>query len=151
VLNNSAGNCAAPAATIVDKGNNLQFPTADCGAGVAVIDAKIDTWYVPYATSPAVNAGDNAVCAAAPISARDIYGAHRPYPERYAIGAVEGTLEQPALYALRQTAQPPAPLCPLVRELNGEPTQGAPSGPPVSDTGSSSGGTAGGSSESCHP
>jgi predicted outer membrane repeat protein len=150
VLNNSAGNCASPAAAIIDKGNNLQFPTADCGAGVAITDPKIDSWYVPYATSPVLNAGDDAACSAAPISARDIYGAHRPYLTHCAIGAVEGTLEQPALYVLRQTAQPPAPLGPLVQELNGAPPQGSPSGPPVSDTGSSSSGTAGGSPDSSH-
>ena len=126
VLNNSTGNCAAPSAAIIDKGNNLQFPTADCGACVAVIDPKIDSWYVPYATSPVLNAGDDAACSAAPTSGRDIYGAHRPYLTHCAIGAVEGTLEQPALYVLRQTAQPPAPLGRSCKNLMAHPLKAPP-------------------------
>jgi predicted outer membrane repeat protein len=94
IANNQGGNCGKPPVglTLVENGHNLQFPDAQCG-GLAVGDPGLDPLYVPAPGSPAYNGGDNLVCASAPISSRDVYGATRSQGHACAIGAVEGDID----------------------------------------------------------
>jgi LPXTG-site transpeptidase (sortase) family protein len=64
--NGAAGNCGG---VITDGGNNISFPAADCGAGFTNSDPLLGALtgtpaYFPLnAGSPALNTGNNAVCA----------------------------------------------------------------------------------------
>jgi hypothetical protein len=73
--------------TFVDGGNNLQYHDATCGATIPVADPRLgplqdnggDTFTMALLPdSPAIDAGDNAVCAAAPVDNLDQRGAPRP-------------------------------------------------------------------------
>lgn len=101
VSNNSGGNCSKlpPGTLALHNGHSLQFPGNQCGAAVASADPLLDALYVPRIGSPAFAGGDNPVCVAAPISARDIYGAVRPQGKTCAVGAVEGEID-PRLFSL---------------------------------------------------
>ena len=83
----TGGNCSG--ASIVDGGHNLQFPGTDCGASIRSADPQLDPAGLrdnggPTHTlallpgSPAIDAGDAAVCAAAPVNNRDQRGFVRP-------------------------------------------------------------------------
>ncbi len=74
VANNPGGNCAAVSpGTIVDGGNNLQFPSYGCGATIATADPLLgplasnggptQTMALQFG-SPAINAGNAATCLA---------------------------------------------------------------------------------------
>ncbi len=80
------GNCAG---SITDGGHNLQFPSADCGATITVADPLLAPAGLTYnggptqtialqPGSPAVNNGDDAVCAAGPVDGSDQRGFARP-------------------------------------------------------------------------
>jgi predicted outer membrane repeat protein len=102
ITNNSGGNCAAlPSGYVtLHNGHSLQFPGNSCGAGVKVGDPLLDGLFVPGPGSPAFDGGDNLVCGAAPISAKDIYAARRPQGKFCAIGAVEGDIDPRLLSSL---------------------------------------------------
>jgi predicted outer membrane repeat protein len=95
IAENRQGNCArsTPAGGVEDRGANVQFPGGDCPATMASADPKLDSFYVPAPDSPLRSAGDNRVCLAAPVNARDLYGQTRPRGDRCTIGAVEGDIE----------------------------------------------------------
>ena len=114
VTGSSGANCGAlDGVSFADEGHNLQFPDAGCGASIPVADAKLDTMFVPAYFSPAFQAGDALVCAAAPVHGRDVYGQPRPQGAVHAqalctIGAVEGELQQ-VLYRRRFYPEPRVP------------------------------------------
>lgn len=89
------GGCAGAdaARTFRDLGHNLQFFGSSCGPTIVVALPLLGPFYAPLApVSPAIAAGSLAVCAAAPIGGRDLYGTHRPQGAGCSIGAVEGDL-----------------------------------------------------------
>lgn len=96
IANNRKQNCdfIGGSAGLDDAGSNLQFPSNSCGSSITVADPMIDNFYVPDLKSPLQNAGVNAVCLAAPVFARDVYGQLRPRSSRCSIGAVEGDIAQ---------------------------------------------------------
>jgi len=96
-----SGNCSG---TITDGGNNLQFGGTvanSCGATIATADPKLASLgnyggptktMALYPGSAALNAGNNAVCAAAPVNNLDQRGYVRPVGGTCDIGAFEGVL-----------------------------------------------------------
>ncbi len=74
-------------------GHNLQLSGNACGSIDSSVFPIPGPFYAPLRPlSPAGNGGDNALCMAAPINGRDIFGTHRPQGEACSIGAVEGDL-----------------------------------------------------------
>jgi probable HAF family extracellular repeat protein/predicted outer membrane repeat protein len=82
----AGGNCWG---TFVDGGHNLQFPDSDCGATIPSTDPLLDPAGLadhggPTQTiallpdSPAIDAGDDFVCAAPPVNSLDQRGLGRP-------------------------------------------------------------------------
>jgi len=108
ILRNAGGGCSFPVAgRFADGGYNIQFPGNDCGGSIPVVDPGLDSMYVPVPDSPARFAGNISVCTAAPISGRDLLNEVRPkIPGRCAAGAIENTIENHALRALRRAEQP---------------------------------------------
>ena len=94
IANNQGGNCAKPppGLAVLGNGHNLQFPGSGCGP-LTTADPRLSPLYEPGTDSPALTGGEVALCAAAPISARDVYGAHRPQGAACSIGAVEGDVD----------------------------------------------------------
>lgn len=99
--NNPGGNCSSD---ITDGGHNLRWPAADTSCVCAYGDPKLGlrgyygglTPLLPLMWgSAAVDAGDNAACAAAPVGGRDQRGFPRPIGPACDIGAVE---QERALY-----------------------------------------------------
>ncbi|MBK6647638.1 MAG: sortase [Anaerolineales bacterium] len=95
VANGAANNCGG---TIVDGGNNIDFNGGDlCGAGFSNSDPDLGALtgspapeYFPLNTgSPAINAGDNADCAATPVSNQSQNGLARPQGVNCDIGSYE--------------------------------------------------------------
>ena len=89
--------CGAAVATApyAFAGNNLQFPGASCGPGLATAFPLLGAYYVPFFLSPALNAGNNAICDVPPINHADLYNTRRPRGgTTCAIGAVEGDISQ---------------------------------------------------------
>ena len=92
IANSSGANCGngldgSPA--ITDGGHNIQFPDRSCGETIPSLDPLLDPAGLkdnggPTQTiallpnSPAVNAGDEAVCGAAPVNGLDQRGYQRP-------------------------------------------------------------------------
>jgi hypothetical protein len=106
ISGNRSGNCAAAPANVqvLDGGNNLQTQDTSCGTTIPVDDPKLEAiYFTPHPLSPARRAGDNAVCLAAPVSARDVYGERRPQADACTIGAVEGTVNRYAVKRLLDT------------------------------------------------
>ncbi len=101
VANNSGPNCArspivARNVTLIDGGNNLQFPGASCGETIVSSDPRIDSYFVPHPESVARNAGNQSICDGQFVKNRDVYNEVRPQGLRCTIGAVEGTVERQA-------------------------------------------------------
>jgi hypothetical protein len=67
---NSDGNCAGVAARVLQRGN-IQFGFTDC-PGVTVMNPNLDSLYVPALGSAAAEAGDGAICDAAPVDGVDL-------------------------------------------------------------------------------
>jgi hypothetical protein len=84
---------ADPAGPYQDLGNNLQYPANSCGSGIAVGAPQFGPSYIPLPSSPAANAGDDAVCAAVPIAGRDIWDKTRPKGPHCTIGAAESDIQ----------------------------------------------------------
>jgi predicted outer membrane repeat protein len=116
LLNNSGGACSA-GAPVQDLGQNVQYPDAGCGASIPIYDPGLDIGYVPIPGSPIRFAGDDAACLADPVSARDVFGKPRPQGVHCTIGAVEGTIEDDAIRALRH-AETPGPLADFLKLLD---------------------------------
>lgn len=96
----SGGNCKVDSGSIVDGGNNLDDGTS-CGFGGAT-GTNTNPQLGPLANnggatmtlallrgSPAIDAGSDATCAAAPVSGVDQRGVHRPIGSHCDIGAFE--------------------------------------------------------------
>lgn len=96
VAHNESGNCGPAAAGVayVATGPNLQFPGGECGGSIAVGDPLLDPMFVPAIGSPALAAGDGAICRIPPVGGRDVYWQPRPRFQACSIGAVEGRIEQ---------------------------------------------------------
>ncbi|MBI3242449.1 MAG: hypothetical protein HYZ49_09170 [Chloroflexi bacterium] len=108
IANNiSARNCSA---TIIDGGNNLQFGgdpfwgDSTCGATIPVADPLLGSLqnnggltktHALLPGSPAIDAGNDSVCAADPVNSLDQRGVARPQGAACDIGAYE--FIQPAL------------------------------------------------------
>lgn len=78
LANNGENNCRG---FIWDGGHNLQYPGQSCGNSILSADPKLEQFYRAFrlsAGSPAIDAGDNTVCAADPINNVDQLGALRP-------------------------------------------------------------------------
>lgn len=92
---NAGGNCGAlPAGqTLTHNGHNVQYPGSACGAAVPTADPQLGAYYAPRFGSVAYAGGENALCVAAPVSSRDVYGATRPQGAACALGGVEGDLD----------------------------------------------------------
>lgn len=100
----ASSNCAVTGGQIVDLGNNLEYPGTACGFSLAsdiradpLLGALTDNGGLtqtraPGAGSPALNAGDDATCLAAPVSGADQRGVGRPKGARCDIGAYEATV-----------------------------------------------------------
>ncbi|HZT77128.1 MAG TPA: hypothetical protein VFA27_10750 [Vicinamibacterales bacterium] len=83
---------ANPAGPYEDQGNNLQYPANSCVASIAVGAPQFGPSYIPLPSSPAANAGNDAVCAASPVAGRDIWGRTRPKGAHCTIGAAESDI-----------------------------------------------------------
>jgi predicted outer membrane repeat protein len=96
VSNNHKQNCqfAGSVATFLDGGSNYQFPGMSCSSTIPSQDPMLDNFYVPDPKSPLQSAGQNAVCLASPVFARDVYGQRRPRSSQCSVGAVEGDIAQ---------------------------------------------------------
>ncbi len=95
VAGSFAGGCgpAVNGSPYVDGGNNLQYPWSSCGSSMASAPPLLGPYYVPWFFSPTKNAGNRAVCDAAPIRSRDFYNTRRPLTgENCTIGAVETSI-----------------------------------------------------------
>lgn len=105
LIANTAGapNCAG---TITTGGPNLEYPGTNCGASIQGSDPLLEslgsqggpTPTVAFeSASPARDAGDNAICAAAPVDGIDQRGRPRPLPVggRCDLGAYELDPAQP--------------------------------------------------------
>ena len=95
VSNNIGGNCNS---YVTDGGNNLQYPGTTCSNTISSAGSKLGSQVIAGTPailfpllpgSPAINAGNNTVCAAAPISGVDQRGVIRPQGANCDIGAVE--------------------------------------------------------------
>lgn len=84
---NAGGDCQGVAAGVF-QGANLQMPGGGC-PGATEQDAFLDLRYVPLPGSPAYGAGDPAVCASAPVNARDL-SFHPRQGAACTLGAYEG-------------------------------------------------------------
>ena len=84
----------APDVPIIDEGNNLQSGGNACGATIAVGSPRFGPSYIPLPGSPAAHGGNDAVCAAAPVAGRDLWGEVRPNSGHCAIGAAESNISQ---------------------------------------------------------
>lgn len=85
----SGGTCGG-SKPVTDNGHNLQDPGTACGAGIPTASADLDVpkpaggplvWLLmqaPKAGSPAIDAGDNAVCDAPPVNKKDAGDSSRP-------------------------------------------------------------------------
>ncbi|MGE5278390.1 MAG: right-handed parallel beta-helix repeat-containing protein [Acidobacteriota bacterium] len=95
VVGNQGGGCAGGPFSVLlrDGGRNLQFPTADCGRTVPVVDPQLDGFFVPLAAGPAHGKADPATCSSAPVNGIDVYGQARLKGGGCTIGAVEGDIE----------------------------------------------------------
>ena len=89
-----AGACGPSTSSVPYAGHtNLQYPGSSCGATFASANPYLGSYYVPFFWSPALGAGDNAVCDATPINHKDVYSVRRPLGrDGCAIGAVEGDI-----------------------------------------------------------
>jgi predicted outer membrane repeat protein len=130
IADNRGGNCSSDSviarAVYLDGGHNLQFPSTECGASIPADDPHLDTMYIPIVGSRALAGGDNQVCMADPINAKDVYGQRRPQGPVCTIGAAEGDIQH--LLNKLHVKQPDPSLGP------GSPT-GGPSGEPPKPTG----------------
>ncbi len=95
VVGNKGGGCAGGPFSLLlrDGGRNLQFPLADCGPTMPVVDPQLDAFFVPLAAGPAHGKADPATCSAAPVNGIDVYGQARLKGGGCTIGAVEGDIE----------------------------------------------------------
>ncbi|MCC6774879.1 MAG: hypothetical protein IT360_27165 [Gemmatimonadaceae bacterium] len=75
-----------------NDGENLQHPGTSCGSSIPSATPWLGPYYVPFDWSPAIERGNDAVCAAAPIDRKDVYLSRRPLTTHCTIGAVEGNL-----------------------------------------------------------
>ncbi len=97
--NLASENCYTRAAAILtDGGNNLQWPGTSCGNTISSQDPKLGPLqnnggptqtHLPAPNSPAIDAGNNATCAASPVNNLDQRGVTRPVGTNCDIGAVE--------------------------------------------------------------
>ncbi len=89
LADNAGGNCLGALDRLAPLGPNLQFPGAECGAGVAQAAPALDARFAPTGASPARDGGSTDVCASHDlVNGRDLYGDPRP-AAACAIGAVE--------------------------------------------------------------
>lgn len=96
---------AAPTVPYLDQGHNIQFFGASCGVSIPSAYPALGPFFVPWPWSPALNNGDNAICAAAPVNSRDIFGIRRPLLDNCAIGAAEGDIPHLVNKALRSNRE----------------------------------------------
>lgn len=91
-LRNSNFNCLSSSGTakITDRGGNLQYPSSDCSASIAVRDAGLDDQYTPSLTSAARVAASPSMCASDPeVLGVDLLGRTRLIRGRCDSGAME--------------------------------------------------------------
>ncbi|MEO8609209.1 MAG: choice-of-anchor Q domain-containing protein [Chloroflexota bacterium] len=99
----TVGNCVGNVQAGSGFGSNLQWPDVTCTDEILTDDPLLgpltgSPGYLPLgAGSPAIDAGDNTICAASPVNSIDQRGVARP-ANACDIGAVEAT-EVPALVA----------------------------------------------------
>lgn len=102
-----------------NNGNNLQFPGTACGGGITSADPLLEAPFFNGGAiaslltqallpgSPAIDAGNNAVCAAAPVDGEDQRGDPRPKGSTCDIGAFEA---DPAVPGYGSTPVQPGPI-----------------------------------------
>jgi predicted outer membrane repeat protein len=113
--NPSGGLCSGATTLITDDGHNLQYPDNSCVASIPVGDPNLG----PLANnggstltmalrsgSAAIDAGDDAICAAAPVSNVDQRGVLRPQGAHCDIGAFESTETDTPTPTLTHTPYP---------------------------------------------
>jgi len=97
IANNSLPPCAN-FFPFTDGGHNIQYPGTSCGATITSVDPQLGTLannggltqtMALLSGSPAIDAGDNAICAAAPVNNVDQRGVARPFGAQCDIGAYE--------------------------------------------------------------
>ena len=88
---NADGNCAGVAARVLQRGN-IQFGITDC-PGVTVMNPSLDSLYVPALGSAAAEAGDGAICDAAPVDGVDLL-----FQRRGAGRCSSGAYERPPVH-----------------------------------------------------
>lgn len=111
------GTCAGDAPQ--NNGNNLQFPGTACGGGITSADPLLEAPFFNGGAiaslltqalqpgSPAIDAGNNALCAAAPVDGEDQRGDPRPKGTACDIGAFEA---DPAVPGYGSTPVQPGPI-----------------------------------------
>ena len=95
IVSGSGSGACGPSVTrspYQDDGENLQNPGTSCGSSIPSGMPWLGPYYVPLDWSPAIEGGNDAVCAAAPIDRKDVYLSRRPLTSHCTIGAVEGSI-----------------------------------------------------------
>jgi predicted outer membrane repeat protein len=95
ILSGSGSGACGPSVTrspYQDDGENLQSPGLSCGSSIPSGMPWLGPYYVPLDWSPAIEGGNDAVCAASPIDRKDFYLSRRPLTTHCTIGAVEGSI-----------------------------------------------------------
>ncbi|MBI3164782.1 MAG: hypothetical protein HYZ24_08870 [Chloroflexi bacterium] len=115
---NGGGNCVLGDGTISANNNLIEDPSNACGltngvnGNIIGSDPALDALtgspaYFPLTTgSPAIDAGDDAVCAASPVNNESQNGLTRPQGPHCDIGSYEASLVIPADGAVLQTNRP---------------------------------------------
>jgi predicted outer membrane repeat protein len=97
IIASTNSNCAGDG-KFINGGNNIQWPGTSCGSDIPSVDPKLGTLADnggPTETiallegSPAIDAGNAAVCAADPVNNKDQRGVTRPQGAACDIGAFE--------------------------------------------------------------
>ncbi|MEP7288177.1 MAG: choice-of-anchor Q domain-containing protein [Chloroflexota bacterium] len=116
---NTGWNCD----TVRDGGHNLQYPGNGCGAAIPILDPKVSPLQDNGGStqtmalqpgSPAIDTGDSAICAAAPVNNLDQRGVARPIDGGSGLGSIcdIGAYEAPAGTSLNPTFTPTSTITP---------------------------------------
>jgi predicted outer membrane repeat protein len=106
LANSTSGGDCANLGTLVADVNNLIESNSGCGTPVSSADPMLaplnnngglTQTFALYAGSPAINKGDDATCAAAPVNNLDQRGKTRPYGTHCDLGSVEVRNESAAM------------------------------------------------------
>ena len=100
VAHNAPANCVGPVTGFEARSGNLQFPSGGPCVGIPAAEPLLDPMFAPLPGSPALGAGDEGTCSAAPVALRDVYYQKRDVP--CSVGAVERAPEHQQMRRARR-------------------------------------------------